>query len=133
MKKLLLILGLITSLIFSGGNYVNAQEIIKQKETLEISESVRRYGKKLEKISSGEHVLVRLSEKVGTYIVTSRKGCHVDFLAKRIGVKPVISNRNYFNYDIGFNSSNPILGKMAERLDKNRDGIIDLNELSEIY
>ncbi len=130
MKNLLLVLGLTTSLIFCG-DYNKAQGTIKT--TLEIPESVRKYGKKLEKHSSGEHVLVRLARDIDVYIVTSRNGWHINFLAEKLGIHSIRSNRNYSSGGIAFPSGNLDLKQMAKKLDTDGNGIIDLDELGAIY
>jgi len=80
-----------------------------------------------------KHVLVKLARDNDTYICTSRNGAHIDILAKKLGIKPIMENREYSHSCVAFYSGNLELKKMADKLDKNKDKIISLEELSEIY
>jgi hypothetical protein len=76
-------------------------------------------------------VLVRLSRNVDTYVVTSKNGYHIKILANRFDIKPIKSNREYSDDDVGFNSEDSyILKRVAEKLDKNKDNVISVDELS---
>ncbi len=116
MKKLLLIAGLSTCLFFNGRNYAKAQEIYEPVKNLS------EYG----------HVSVRLSANSKYSIVTEKKGWHVETFGKYAGVTPIISNRKYSRFTVAFPDSLK-LEQSANKLDKNNDGTIDLDELSDIY
>ncbi|MCJ7615827.1 MAG: hypothetical protein MUO43_04750 [Desulfobacterales bacterium] len=102
-----------------GGDYSKAQEFPER----EFANNLLQYN----------HVLVKLSSDIDICMVTSRNGSHIDILAEKLGIKPIISNRKYSNYCIAFSPNNLELKQMAKELDKNDDKVISLNELSEIY
>ncbi|MFH1521978.1 MAG: hypothetical protein ABIF18_03395, partial [archaeon] len=86
MKKLLLAIGLSTFLSFNGIGYSKAQE-------------ASRF---IENSLDYEHVRVKLSDDIDTYMITSRNGCHVNILANYLGIDPIISNRKYSKRSIAF-------------------------------
>lgn len=117
--KKLLSIGLGAFLFFYGGDYSKAQEFPER----EFARNLLNYN----------HVLVKLSSDIDIYMVTSRNGTHINILAEKLGINPIISNRKYSNYCIAFFPNNLELKQMAKELDKNDDKVISLNELSEIY
>lgn len=124
MKNLLLALGFSISLFVYGADYIHAQEI---------PEHVRKYGKRLERISSGEHILVKLANDIDIYLVTSINGYQVNFLAEKLGISPIMPNKRYSCCRIAFPSNNLELKQMAKKLDTDGDGIITLEEFGDIY
>lgn len=117
--KKLLCIGLGAFLFFYGGDYNKAQEFSEREFT--------------RNLLNDNHVLVKLSSDIDIYMVTSRNGAHINILAEKLGINPIISNRKYSNYCIAFPPNNIELKQMAKELDKNDDKVISLNELFEIY
>ena len=103
--------GLGVFLFFYMGNYANAQT----------------------ELECYKHVLVKLARDIDTNICTSKNGAHINILAKKLGIKPIMENRNYSHSCVAFYSGNLELKQLANKLDKNKDKIISLEELFEIY
>ena len=138
-KNLLLSIGCSIPLVLSGGDYnLLAQETdkIRNNKTIEevlgVPESVKRFKESLsDSPLNDKPVLVRLSRNVDTYVVTSKNGYHIKILANRFDIKLIKSNREYSDDDVGFYSEDSyILKRVAEKLDKNKDNVISVDELS---
>jgi len=117
MKNLLLIAGLSTYLFFHRINYSKAQGIHTPTESS----------------SDYEHIKVKLSSDIDKYIITSRNGTHVKILADYLGITPMMSNMGCSECLFAFHPNNPELEQLATKLDTNKDGTINLEELSSIY
>lgn len=105
-------------LFFCGANYSNAQEISDVKK---FSENLPEY-----------HALVKLAPDIDICMVTAIDGCHIDILAKRLGIFPRVQDREYSGHAVAFPRNSPGLKQLAEDLDKDGDGIITLDELFNI-
>ena len=103
------------------------------QRSLEVPESVRVYQRNLtDSPLNDKPVLVRLSEDVDTYIVTSRNGYHLNVLAEYAGIESRKSGEYLFDFDVGFSSIyDRQLRRASNNLDTNNDRVIDLSELSE--
>ncbi|MCG2701328.1 hypothetical protein L6267_04125 [Candidatus Parcubacteria bacterium] len=105
-------------LFFCGAICGNAQEISDAKK---FSENLPEY-----------HALVKLAPDVNIYMVTAIDGCHIDILAKRLGIFPRVQDREYSGHAVAFPRNSSGLKQLAEDLAKG-DGIITLDELFEVY
>lgn len=141
-KNLLLSIGLSIPLVFGSVNYtINAQENEKVKneksieKILEIPEPVRILAEYYSSCPKEDRpVLVRLARDIDTYVVTSKNGYHLNQIAEKFGIKPIEREGGYSNYDIGFYSTNTdMLKYLSDKLDKNKDKIISIDELFEFY
>lgn len=91
------------------------------------------FRKKFSKNLPAHHVLVKLAQDVDIYLVTVPDGCHIYMIAEGLGIDPIIPNRKYSGHAVAFPRNSSGLQELAEFLDKDGDGVITLDELSEIY
>lgn len=137
-RKFLLSIGCCIPLILNDGcyNLNTPNKTIKNEKTIEellnVPKSVGKFARNLKDSPLNDKpVLVRLSRNVDTYVVTSKNGYHLNILANKGGIEPIDSNREYSNYDIGFYSlDDRQLRKLSIKLDKDKNKVISLDELS---
>lgn len=103
--------------------------ISRQHNEQNIPQTVAEYISFLQESESpNRHVLVRLTRDMPYFLETSPNGEHVRNFSKRIGMKPLSSDK-FSDYDVVFSGADSdYIQNWAKKMDKDGDKIIRISE-----